>query len=102
MVSSVGYGVATAANALAVPARSRVLLLADDHSSPVLEWIARAEAGNFTVETVQRPGNGDRPGFGARFLSIDAPAARSLDEYVHEWAHPDALTFEARRPPNGR
>jgi uncharacterized protein (TIGR02266 family) len=50
----------------------------------------------------QRPGNGDRPGFGVRFLSIDAPAARSLDEYVHEWAHPDALTFEARRPPNGR
>lgn len=59
LVSSVGYGVATAAKALAVPARSRVLLLADDHSSPVLEWIARAEAGNFTVETVQRPGNGD-------------------------------------------
>lgn len=59
LVSSVGYGVATAAKALAVPARSRVLLLADDHSSPVLEWIARAEAGNFTVETVPRPGNGD-------------------------------------------
>jgi selenocysteine lyase/cysteine desulfurase len=59
VVSSVGYGVATAAKALAVPARSRVLVLTDDHSSPVLEWIARAEAGNFTVETVPRPGNGD-------------------------------------------
>jgi uncharacterized protein (TIGR02266 family) len=46
----------------------------------------------------QRAGNGDCPGFGVRFLSIDAPAARTLDEYVHEFAHPDALAFEARRP----
>lgn len=48
-----------------------------------------------------RAGNGDRPGFGVRFLSLDAPAARSLDEYVHEWAHPEALSFEARRPESG-
>ncbi len=59
LVSSVGYGVATAAKALTVPAGSRVLVLADDHSSPVLEWISRAEAGRFTVETVPRPANGD-------------------------------------------
>jgi uncharacterized protein (TIGR02266 family) len=49
----------------------------------------------------QRPGNGDRPGFGVRFLSIDAGSSRSLDEYVHEFAHPDALAFEERRPASG-
>jgi selenocysteine lyase/cysteine desulfurase len=36
-----------------------VLVLSEDHSSPVLEWMARAEAQGFTVETIQRPGNGD-------------------------------------------
>jgi len=59
LISSVGYGVATAAKALTVPAGSRVLVLADDHSSPVLEWMARADAQGFTVEAVRRPGNGD-------------------------------------------
>jgi selenocysteine lyase/cysteine desulfurase len=60
LIPSVSYGVATAAKLLTVPARSRVLVLADDHSSPVLEWITRAEAQGFTVETLQRPANGDR------------------------------------------
>jgi selenocysteine lyase/cysteine desulfurase len=59
LISSVGYGVATAAKVLSVPAGRRVLVLAEDHSSPVLEWMTRAEAQGFTVETVQRPGNGD-------------------------------------------
>jgi selenocysteine lyase/cysteine desulfurase len=59
LVSSVSYGVATAGKLLAVPAGSRVLVLADDHSSPVLEWMMRAEAQGFTFETVQRPANGD-------------------------------------------
>ncbi len=59
LISSVGYGVATAAKVLTVAAGSRVLVLADDHSSPVLEWMARADAQGFTVEAVQRPGNGD-------------------------------------------
>jgi uncharacterized protein (TIGR02266 family) len=49
----------------------------------------------------QRPGNGRRPGFGVRFLSLDAPAARSLDEYVHEFAQPDALAFGPRGPGSG-
>ena len=43
----------------ACPAGSRVLVLEDDHSSPVLEWMTRAEAEGFPVETVRRPGNGD-------------------------------------------
>ena len=59
LISSVAYGVATAAKALPIPAGSRVLVLQDDHSSPVLEWMTRSEAGNFTVETVRRPADGD-------------------------------------------
>jgi selenocysteine lyase/cysteine desulfurase len=46
LISSVSYG-------------SRVLLLQDDHSSPVLEWLGRAEAQGFIVETVLRPDDGD-------------------------------------------
>src|SRR6202011_5677735 len=59
LISSVSYGVAAAAKILPVPTRSRVLVLQDDHSSPVLEWMTRAGAGDFTVEIVRRPGNGD-------------------------------------------
>jgi selenocysteine lyase/cysteine desulfurase len=59
LISSVGYGVSTAAKVLAVPAGARVLVLDNDHSAPVLEWMTRAEAGGFTVEAVQRPGDGD-------------------------------------------
>src|ERR1043166_9059621 len=54
LISSVGYGVATAAKAFAVPAGARVLVLQDDHSSAVLEWISRAGEGAFTVETIRR------------------------------------------------
>jgi len=59
LISSVAYGVATAAKGLAVPAGSRVLVLQDDHSSPVLEWMTRAGEGGFTVEVVPRPDDGD-------------------------------------------
>ncbi len=59
LISSVAYGVATAAKGLAVPAGSRVIVLQDDHSSPVLEWMTRAGEGGFAVDTVARPANGD-------------------------------------------
>ena len=59
LISSVGYGVSTAAKIFAVPAGSRVLVLQDDHSSAVLEWLTRAGPGGFSVETVRRPENGD-------------------------------------------
>jgi selenocysteine lyase/cysteine desulfurase len=59
LIASVAYGVAAAAKILSVPPNSRVLVLQDDHSSPVLEWTTRASEGGFTVETVRRPGNGD-------------------------------------------
>jgi selenocysteine lyase/cysteine desulfurase len=44
---------------LTIPRGTRVIVLEDDHSSPVLEWHSRAEAQGFTVETVKRPGDGD-------------------------------------------
>ncbi|BDG71334.1 aminotransferase class V-fold PLP-dependent enzyme [Roseomonas fluvialis] len=59
LVSSVSYGVATAGKIFAPPAGTRVLVLQDDHSSPVLEWMARADAQGFTVDTVPRPTDGD-------------------------------------------
>jgi len=59
LIPSVSYGVATAAKIFSPPTGSRVLVLQDDHSSPVLEWTTRAQAGNFVVETVSRPADGD-------------------------------------------
>jgi selenocysteine lyase/cysteine desulfurase len=59
LISSVSYGVATAAKVLKVPDATRVLLLEDDHSSPVLEWMSRAEEAGFALEVVKRPQNGD-------------------------------------------
>lgn len=59
LIPSVGYGVATAGKVLAIPRGSRVLVLKDDHTSPVLEWMSRAEAGGFTVEQVAQPADGD-------------------------------------------
>jgi selenocysteine lyase/cysteine desulfurase len=38
---------------------ARVLVLENDHSSPVLEWQSRAEAQGFSVETVRQPEDGD-------------------------------------------
>ena len=59
LVPSISYGVATAAKLLTISRGTRVIVLEDDHSSPVLEWHSRAEAQGFTVETVKRPGDGD-------------------------------------------
>lgn len=54
LIPSVSYGVATAGKILRVPAGSRVLVLEEDHVSPVLEWMHRAPEAGFTVETVRR------------------------------------------------
>ena len=59
IISSVGYGVSTAAKALNLPAGSRVLTLQDDHSSPVLEWMTRSEGEELKVEAISRGDNGD-------------------------------------------
>ena len=59
LIPSISYGVATAAKLLTIPRGTRVIVLEDDHSSPVLEWHSRAEAQGFAVETIKRPGDGD-------------------------------------------
>src|SRR5271154_813093 len=76
LTSSVGYGVATAAKIVPVPRGSRVLVLQDDHSSPVLEWLWRASGGGFTVETVQRPPDYDWPA--AVVAAIERPGVAPL------------------------
>ena len=59
LISSVSYGVATAAKLLTIERGARVMVLENDHSSPVLEWQARADAQGFTVETVPQPDDAD-------------------------------------------
>jgi selenocysteine lyase/cysteine desulfurase len=59
LTPSISYGVATAARLLTIPRGARVLVLEDDHSSPVLEWQARSETQGFAVETVRQPDDGD-------------------------------------------
>jgi len=76
LISSVGYGVATAAKSFAVPAGARVLVLEDDHSSAVLEWISRAGEGAFTVETIGRRDDGDWTA--AVLAAIERPRAAPI------------------------
>jgi len=59
IISSVGYGVSTAGKVLPIARGSRVIVLENDHTSPVLEWMSRAATGGFTVDTVQQPTDGD-------------------------------------------
>jgi selenocysteine lyase/cysteine desulfurase len=73
LISSVGYGVATAGKLLRVARGSRVLLLENDHTSPFLEWVARAPVEGFTVEVVRQPEDTD---WTAALLSaIERPGA---------------------------
>jgi selenocysteine lyase/cysteine desulfurase len=96
LISSVAYGVATAAKNVPVAAGSRVLVLHDDHSSPVLEWMARASDGGFTVETVAPPADSDWTS--AVLAAIAAPGAAPLAvvsiSSVH-WADGGALDMAA-------
>jgi selenocysteine lyase/cysteine desulfurase len=59
LIPSISYGVATAAKVLTIDRGTRVIVLENDHSSPVLEWQTRADAQGFAVETVCRPDDGD-------------------------------------------
>lgn len=76
LIPSISYGVAVAGRILPVPAGSRVLVLGDDHSSPVLEWLQHAPAGGYTVETVARPEDGDWTA--AVLAAITRPGAAPL------------------------
>jgi selenocysteine lyase/cysteine desulfurase len=73
LISSVSYGVATAAKVLTIARGARVIVLEDDHSSPVLEWQSRADAQGFTVETIGQPSDGDWTS--AILAAIERPAA---------------------------
>jgi len=59
LIPSVGYGVSTAAKVLRVGKDTRILVLEDDHTAPVLEWMSRADEQGFVVETIRRPTDGD-------------------------------------------
>ncbi len=59
VISSVSYGVATAGRILPLPTGSRVLVLQDDHTSPVLEWMGRTRTAGAEVDIIRRPENGD-------------------------------------------
>jgi selenocysteine lyase/cysteine desulfurase len=73
LIPSISYGVATAAKLLTLARGARVLVLENDHSSPVLEWQARAEAQGFVIETIRRPDDGDWTS--AVLASIERPGA---------------------------
>lgn len=76
LIPSVGYGVSTAAKLVTIPRGARVLVLENDHSSPVLEWQARAERQGFAVETVRQPEDGDWTT--AVLAAIERPGAAPL------------------------
>src|ERR1700751_2008998 len=42
LIPSISYGIAAAAKLLTIPRGARVLVLENDHSSPVLEWQTRS------------------------------------------------------------
>src|ERR1700685_2064646 len=55
LIPSISYGVATAAKVLTIDRGTRVIVLENDHSSPVLEWQTRADPQGFIIETIRRP-----------------------------------------------
>ncbi len=96
LIPSISYGVATVAKMIPVSTGSRVIVLHDDHSSPVLEWLARARDGAFTVDTVQSPSDHDWTG--TVLTAIERPGAAPVAvvsiSSVH-WADGAALDVTA-------
>src|ERR1041384_5934472 len=76
LISSVGYGVAIAGKVLNIARGSRVLVLENDHTSPVLEWVSRSGAQGFMVETIGQPRDGDWTS--AVLAAIEQPIAAPL------------------------
>jgi selenocysteine lyase/cysteine desulfurase len=96
LIPSVSYGVATAAKLLTIARGARVIVLENDHSSPVLEWRARATAQGFTVETVGQPEDAD---WTSAILAIlerpgAPPVALASISSVH-WSDSGAIDLEA-------
>jgi selenocysteine lyase/cysteine desulfurase len=73
LIPSISYGVATAAKLLTIPPGTRVIVLENDHSSPVLEWRTRADAQGFIIETVRQPDDADWTS--AVLAAIERPGA---------------------------
>src|SRR6202049_1734207 len=73
LIPSISYGVATAAKVLTIERGARVIVLENDHSSPVLEWQARAGVQGFVVETVRQPDDSDWTS--AVLAAIERPGA---------------------------
>jgi len=96
LISSVSYGVATAAKLVTIARGTRVVVLENDHSSPVLEWQTRADAQGFTVETIREPGDGDWTA--AVLAAIERPAAPPVGlasiSSVH-WSQGGLIDIEA-------
>jgi selenocysteine lyase/cysteine desulfurase len=87
LIPSISYGVATAAKLLTIPRGGRVIVLENDHSSPVLEWQSRAGAHDFAVETIRQPGDGD---WTSAVLAWATSSTPSLSRNWHASIHPSA------------
>ncbi|MGC8476032.1 MAG: aminotransferase class V-fold PLP-dependent enzyme [Acetobacteraceae bacterium] len=96
IIPSVGYGVSTAAKALDLPPGSRVLVLADDHSAPVLEWLSRARSHGILLDTVARPEDGDWTAAVLHAIARHPPALASIAS-VH-WSDGGALDLSRIAP----
>ncbi len=96
LIPSVSYGVATAARLFTIPKGGRVIVLENDHSSPVLEWRLRSEQQGFVVETILEPGDGDWTS--AILAAIErpnaAPVALASISSVH-WSEGGLIDLEA-------
>jgi selenocysteine lyase/cysteine desulfurase len=96
LISSVSYGVATAARLFSIPEGARVIVLENDHSSPVLEWRLRAGEQGFVVETIGEPFSGDWTS--AILDAIErpnaAPVALASISSVH-WSEGGVIDLEA-------
>ena len=76
LIPSVSYGVATAGKLFSPRPGTRVLLLENDHASPVLEWRTRAANADWQIETVPQPSDGDWTA--ALLLAIERQGARPV------------------------
>jgi len=98
IISSISYGVATAAKALALPPNARIIVLADDHSSPVLEWTALPRDEVMNVRTVSPGADGDWTAALLTAIDEEGPQGLALVSVsnVH-WADGGIIDMEAVR-----
>ena len=73
LISSVGYGVATAARCCTIPRGTRVIVLENDHSSPVLEWHTPGRGARLHGRDSRAAGDGDWTS--AVLAAIERPGA---------------------------